>query len=84
MYYSAIIEVTKTSGWKQYIEKNSNGKIVGAYLYNSSLNIYITYDSVETVVAKCEYAKANGMGIMAWAYGEDSTDTIVNTICDNL
>ena len=41
-------------------------------------------DSVETVVAKCEYAKANGMGIMAWAYGEDSTDTIVDTICDNL
>ena len=84
MYYSAIIEVTKTSGWKQYIEKNSNDKIVGAYLYNSSLKVYITYDSVETVAAKCEYAKANGMGIMAWAYGEDSTDTIVNTICDNL
>ena len=84
MYYSAIVEVTKTSGWKQYIEKTSSGKIVGAYLYNSTKNIYITYDSVETVVAKCEYAKANGMGIMAWAYGEDSTDTIVNTICDNL
>ena len=29
--------------------------------------------------------KANkGMGIMVWAYGEDATDTIVNTICDNL
>ena len=84
MYYSAIVEVKKASGWKQYIEKNSSGMIVGAYLYNSNLNIYITYDSIETVAAKCEYAKANGMGIMAWAYGEDSTDTIVDAICDNL
>ena len=83
MYYSAITTLTKSSGWKKYIEKN-NGNIVGAYLYNSSLNIYITYDSADTVKAKCEYAKANGMGVMAWAYGEDSTDTIVDTICDNL
>ena len=83
IYYSGIVELTKRAGWTQYIEKN-NGKIVGAYLYNASLKLYITYDSVETVKAKCEYAKQKGLGIMVCAYGEDSTDTIVNTICDNL
>ena len=83
IYYSGIVELTKRSGWTKYIEKN-NGNIVGAYLYNASLKLYITYDSEETVKAKCEYAKKNNMGIMVWAYGEDSTDTIVDTICDNL
>ena len=83
VYYSAIVKLLSQGGWKKYIEMN-NGKMVGAYLYNSSKNIYITYDSNDTVAAKCEYAKANGMGVMAWAYGEDGTDTIVNTICDNL
>ncbi len=83
VYYSAIITILSQGGWKQYTEMN-NGNIVGAYLYNANKNIYITYDSIETVAAKCEYAKANGMGVMAWAYGEDSTDTIVDTICDNL
>lgn len=83
IYYSGIVELTKKAGWTQYIEKN-NGNIVGAYLYNASLKLYITYDSAETVKAKCEYAKQKGFGIMVWAYGEDATDTIVNTICDNL
>ena len=83
VYYSAIVKLQSQGGWKQYIEMN-NGNMVGAYLLNETSKIYITYDSYETVKAKCDYAKANGMGVMAWAYGEDSTDVIVNTICDNL
>ena len=83
VYYSAIVKLQGQGGWKQYIEMN-NGNMVGAYLYNATSKIYITYDSYETVKVKCDYAKENGMGIMAWAYGEDSTDTIINAICDNL
>ena len=54
-------------------------------MYNATDKYFITYDSVLTVREKCQYAMNNkGMGIMVWAYGEDATDTIVNTICDNL
>ena len=55
------------------------------YILNTVTGEYISYDNVRSVTEKCKYAANNkGMGIMVWAYGEDATDTIVNTICDNL
>ena len=83
IYYSAISILMNDSNYVKYTEYN-NGKVVGSYLYNQTDKIFITYDSSEGVKEKCNYAKANGMGIMVWAYGEDATDTVVNTICDNL
>ena len=83
IYYSGIVELMKDSSWKKYTEMNGSN-IVGSYLYNSKEKLFVTYESEEAIKAKCEYAKANGMGIMAWAYGEDSTDTIINAICDNM
>ena len=73
----------KTGKYQQYTEYN-NGKIVGSYLYNATDKIFITYDSVEALKAKCELALKNGYGMMVWAYGEDATDTVVDTIADNL
>ena len=81
IYYTVVYELMKNSDWKKYTEYNNNN-IVGSYLYNSKLGLFVTYDSEESIKAKCKYAKDNGMGIMAWAYGEDSTDTVVNTICE--
>ena len=72
-----------TAKYKEYTEYN-NSKVVGSYLYSNETKIYVTFDSVTSITAKCEYAKQNGFGIMVWAYGEDSTDTVVDTICDNL
>ena len=83
IYYSGIAEVMKTGKYQQYTEYN-NGKIVGSYLYNATDKIFITYDSVEALKAKCELALKNGYGMMVWAYGEDATDTVVDTIADNL
>lgn len=83
IYYSGIVELIKTGRYKQYTEYN-NGKIVGSYLYSSADNIFITYDSKEALIEKCNFALANGYGMMVWAYGEDSTDTVVDTIADNL
>ncbi len=51
-------------------------------MYNAEDKYFITYDSILSVTEKCKYAANEGMGIMVWAYGEDATDTIVNTICD--
>lgn len=83
IYYSAIAKLEKNDKYVKYTEYK-NGKIVGSYLYNATDNLFITYDSVESIIEKCNYASSNGLGIMVWAYGEDSTDTIINTICDNL
>ena len=84
IYYTGVQELLETEGYVKYTEKNGSN-IVGSYLFNSTNNIYITYDSAEAVKAKCEYANSNnGMGVMVWAYGEDATDTIVDTICDTL
>ena len=40
---------------------------------------FITYDSVEVIAAKYNYANNNGMGIMCWAYTEDTSDNFVDT-----
>lgn len=83
LYYSGVYNLLNDSNYQNYTEY-SNGKVVGSYLYNKTNNIFITYDSVLAIKEKCNYALENGLGIMIWAYGEDATDTIVNTICDNL
>lgn len=85
IYYTGIQTLINSGKFVQYNEYNNSGKLVGSYLYNASDKYFITYDSVLSVTEKCKYASNNtGMGIMVWAYGEDATDTIVNTICDNL
>ncbi len=85
IYYTGIQTLINSGKFTQYNEYNNTGKLVGSYLYNASDKYFITYDSVLSVIEKCKYASGNkGMGIMVWAYGEDATDTIVNTICDNL
>ena len=81
LYGSAINALIKTGKYVQYTEKNSNGKVVGSYLYNSTDRIFITYDSKEAVMAKYEYAASmDGVGIMCWAYTEDTSDTVINAI----
>ena len=85
IYYTGIKILAASGNFKQYNEYNSSGKFVGSYLYSSTDKYFITYDSELAIQEKCKLAAANeGMGIMVWAYGEDATDTIVNTICDNL
>ena len=76
------IEIVYATGkYKKYIEYNASGKMVGSYLYNQTDKIYITYDSEEVITEKYKYAmETNGMGIMCWAYTEDTTDSYINSI----
>lgn len=84
LYYTGVQQLINTEGYTVYTEMNGSN-IVGSYLLNPTSKIYVTFDSKEAIKAKCEYANSNtGMGVMVWAYGEDATDTIVNTICDTL
>lgn len=84
IYYVGISQCISSGKYVKYEERDGSGNLVGSYLYNATDGIFITYDSPEAVKAKCDFAKANGVGIMLWAYGEDATDTVVNTICANL
>ena len=84
IYYIGIAQCINSGKYVKYEERDGSGNLVGSYLYNATDGIFITYDSPEAVKAKCDYAKASGVGIMLWAYGEDATDTVVDTICANL
>ena len=84
IYYVGIKQCLDSGKYKKYEERDVGGNLVGSYLYNAADGIFITYDSAEAVKAKCDFAKANGIGVMLWAYGEDATDTVVNAICANL
>jgi len=85
IYYTGIQKLLNNSNFKLYHEYNSSNKFVGSYLYSKTDKYFITFDSILSITEKCKYIKANsGMGIMVWAYGEDATDTVINTICDNM
>lgn len=81
VYGSAINTLLATGKYVKYTEKTLTGQIVGSYLYNSADKIFITYDSKEAVMAKYEYAASmDGVGIMCWAYTEDTSDTVIDAI----
>lgn len=81
--FLVAIDTAKASGkFKEYFEYNDKNQLVGSYLYNETDEYFITYDSVEVIAAKYNYANNNGMGIMCWAYTQDTNDSYVNTIYD--
>lgn len=83
VYGSAISYLINTGKYVQYTEKNANGQIIGSYLYNKLDKIFITYDSSEAVYAKYQYADSmEGVGIMCWAYTEDTSDIVINAISE--
>lgn len=80
VYGSAINQLIKTGRYVEYTELDSNGRVVGSYLYSKTDNIFITYDSKTAVMAKYEYAASIGVGMMCWAYTEDTSDTVIDAI----
>lgn len=79
--FLVAIETAKSTGkFQEYFEYNDNNQLVGSYLYNKTDGLFITYDSVEVIEAKYNYAIVNGMGIMCWAYTQDTNDSYINTI----
>lgn len=80
VFLNGIEVLIKSGKYEKYIEYNNN-RIVGSYLYNAEEQIVVTYDSEEVMSEKYKYALNNeGMGIMCWAYTEDTTDSYINSI----
>lgn len=51
------------------------------YLYNFYKGIFVTYDDEESVKAKCQYVKENGMGgVMFWEYSSDPKEYLLDEI----
>lgn len=85
LFGNAIDTLIASGKYSKYIEYNSSNKIVGSYLYSEVDNIFVTYESEEVILAKYEFIKNyTGMGIMSWAYTEDTADRYINTIYDAL
>lgn len=83
VFLVAIQYAISTGRYKKYIEYNNDNQIVGSYLYSETDNIFITYDSEEVIEAKYNYANSyDGMGIMNWAYTQDTYDSYIETIYD--
>ena len=61
--------------YKKYIEYNDDGQLVGSYIYSEEDQYFVTYDSIEVVKAKYQYASTiRGMGLMWWCYQFDSNE----------
>ncbi len=85
LFLNAVEAIIKTGKYDKYLEYNYSGELVGSYLYNPEEKIFVTYDSIEVVTAKYEYADSmKGMGIMCWAYTEDTSDNFINAIYDSM
>ena len=56
-----------------------------AYILSKDKLTFISYDSIESMKAKCEYIKNVGAaGIMYWQNGQDTTGDLVNAIKEGL
>lgn len=54
------------------------------YLYSESKKIFITYEDVESLQLKTQYAYEQGTGIMFWEYSYDDNNTLIDAICDKM
>ena len=55
------------------------------YTNPNTTGLFITYDGVQSVTAKCNYVKTKGLaGMMFWEYTQDKNGTLVETIYNEL
>lgn len=55
------------------------------YLYNATLNRFVSYDDEQSVKAKCRYVRKKGLaGVMFWEYFSDPKAYLLNAIDQQL
>ena len=63
--------------YKRYWDR----KAKAPYLYNADLKRFVSYDDEESVRAKCQYVKKNGLaGVMFWEYFSDPKAYLLSEI----
>jgi chitinase len=69
---------------RSYIDKNGyrrfwDDEAKAPYLFDGSS--FISYDDEDSIAAKCEYVRRNGLaGVMFWEYSCDPSHTLLNSI----
>lgn len=85
LFGNAIQTLIDSGNYTKYTEYNASGQFVASYLYSSTDNIFVTYDSEEALTAKLDYASSiAGMGVFTWAYCEDPYDRVINVFNEYL
>lgn len=75
--YGECHNVTVLGSWSRAVQNGrTDPKGGGQYFFDSSANLFWTWDTPELMVKKYkEIVKAKNLGgIMAWSLGEDSSD----------
>lgn len=79
MPYTAIYEYLKNN--KGSYKSGYDTKACAPYIYIESERKVITYDSANSISAKCNYVNSTNVGgIMYWENGEDQTDMLLQAL----
>ena len=55
------------------------------YMFNTEKRMFYTYENELSIIYKCEYAKATGLGgVMIWEIGEDTTNTLITAVAQGM
>lgn len=75
---------------ESYINKNGfkacwDSSACSPYLWNDSLQTFVTYDNPKSVAIKCKYIQTNKLaGTMFWKYNLEKENLLLNVIYDEL
>ena len=79
--YTSIVQTMINQGFTRYWDATASVP----YLYNSEKKVFVSYEDVESIAAKCRYVRTQGLGgVMFWDYSGDSTGTLLHAIHDFL
>ena len=75
--YSVIAGTMLNQGFIRYWDPISSGP----HLYNSEKHIFVSFDDMESVVAKCRYVVTHKLGgVMFWEYSGDPAGVLLKAI----
>ena len=83
VFGGAVCELMEKPEYIKYTEYNRQGNLVASYLVNFEESIFITYEDSMVIREKYTYcAGTDGLGLMCWAYTEDTQNIVVDTIAE--
>jgi len=75
--YSLITGTMLNQGFVRYWDSSANAP----YLYSDEKHIFVTYDDLDSVGAKCNYVLTHKLGgVMFWSYLNDPSGTLLGGI----
>ena len=80
-YAELVDKIIDKEGFVRYWD----GRAAAPYLWNDAAKTFITYDDPESIGAKAEYVRNNGLGgMMFWELSQDWNDELLDVIVTSL